>query len=183
MSTRQKTKPDSKVAPMADANDDTMPPEDVGGEFYAIQYPVIKMIEDYMTQHPVSGKKMTLRTFSELAGIPFVTLSGIMNGHRWIARASRETIDKLGEFLEVPVLQIYFMSGFIEPKDAVSTQSLAKTLDAIHQSMVTDQAASYRVPSAAAWAKWPMDAKLCFCMMYEAYTNKRLMRYAAMHVN
>jgi hypothetical protein len=156
--------------------------EEGGGDFYEIQYPVIKMIDEYMVQHPVNGKKMTVKIFSERSGISFTNLSGIVNGYRWIARCNRDLIDKLAAFLEVPVLQIFIMSGFIKAEDVVITQSLDKTLDLIHQQMLVDQAAAYRVPGVEAWSKWPQDAKLCLCMMYEAYTHKRLMRYAAVAV-
>jgi len=153
-----------------------------GGDFYAIQYPVIKMIDDYMTQHPHDGKKMTIKMFAERSGVSIVNLMGVMNGHRWLARCNRDMIDKLASFLEVPVLQIFIMCGFIRAEDVVITQSLEKSLDLIHEVMMKDQAAAYRVPGIEAWNKWPLDAKLCLCMMYEAYTHKRLMRYAAVHV-
>lgn len=156
--------------------------EEGGGEFYAIQYPVIKMIEEFMVRHPVNGKKMTLKVFAEKSQISSTNLMGIMNGYRWLARCNRDLIDNLAAILEVPVLQLFIMSGFISAQDVVITQSLEKSLDLIYEQMILDQAAAYRVPGVDAWNKWPLDAKLCLCMMYEAYTNKRLMRYAAVHL-
>jgi hypothetical protein len=156
--------------------------EDAGGDFYELQYPVIKMIEAYMAKPPNGGKKLTVKAFAEIAGVPFANLTGIINGHRWLARCSRDFIEKLANTLEIPVLQIYTMSGFITAKDVVATQSLDKVLDAIHATMLADQAVSYRVPGYKAWDEWPIDAKLCLCMMYEAYTGKRLQQYAAIHV-
>ena len=153
-----------------------------GGDYYSIQYPVIKMIDEYMSRHPVNNKKMTLKMFAEKSQISTVNLMGIMNGYRWLARCNRDLIDKLAAFLEVPVLQIFIMSGFITADDVVVTESLEKSLDLIHGQMMMDQAAAYRVPGIEAWAKWPLDARLCLCMMYEAYTHKRLMRYAVVHI-
>ena len=172
----------AEAQPLDHVNEDESQGEEGGGEFYAQQYPVIKLIEEYMTQHPVNGKKMTIKAFAEIADIPHATLGSIMNGYRWIARSSRDLVEKLAACLEVPVLQIYSMSGFISPSDVVATQSLDKMLNAIHQTMLVDPGAYYRVPSVKAWSQWPIDARLCYCMMYEAYTNKRLMRYAAIHV-
>ena len=162
---------------------DPTPPDEEGGSFHQIQEPIIMLIDDYRRLHPVDGKKMTLKEFAERAGLPFANLTGIVNGHRWVARSQRDVIDKLAAILEIPVLQFYVMCGFIKAGDTVSTLSLEKTLNLIHKQMIADQAVAFRVPAKAAWDAWPMDAKLCFCMLYEAYTNKRLLQYAQIHVN
>jgi hypothetical protein len=163
-----------------DSGDEVTQSED--GEYYDLQYPIIKMIEDYMVMHPVDGKKMTVKLFAEKAGIPLPNLFGVMNGHRWLARSSRELIQKLSDILEIPVFQIYTMCGFITAQDIVPTQSLDKVLDVVYDAMIVDQSVTYRVPGRKAWASWPQDAKLCLVMMYEAYLGKRLQQYASVHV-
>lgn len=172
----------TKQPAMATLPDLNAPDEEGGGSFHEIQEPIIKLIDDYRRLNPVDGKKMTLKQFAERAGIPFANLTGIVNGHRWVARSQRDFIDKLTAILEIPVLQFYSMCGFIKAQDVVATQNLEKTLNLIHQQMSADQSASYRVPAKAAWDAWPVDAKLCFAMLYEAYTSKRLLQYAQIHV-
>ena len=173
-----KDKPDAPRK--KDSVDNVTQSED--GDYYDMQYPIIKMVEDYMVMHPVDGKKMTMKVFSEQSGIPLPNLFGIMNGHRWLARSSRELIQKLADILEIPVFQVFTMSGFITAQDVVPTQSLDKVLDVIYDAMLVDQSVTYRVPGKKAWSTWPLDAKLCLCMMYEAYTGKRLQQYASVHV-
>lgn len=157
-------------------------PEDGGGDFYAIQSSVIQLIEDYMRENPVNGKKMTIKAFAEKSGISVANLQGIISGYRWLARCNRDIIDKLAATLKIPSVQIYIMCGFITAKDFVLTENLDKTLDEVYKKMATSQDALFRVPGKARWDEWPADARLCLAMMYEVYIGKRLLKYATIEM-
>jgi transcriptional regulator with XRE-family HTH domain len=149
-----------------------------GGAYFEIQRPLIHLVEEYLLTHPVAGKRMTLKAFCERAGITVANMTAIINGNRWVAKCNRDTIEKLATALEVPVLQIYILSGFITTRDVVSTSSIDETLDAIYRQMARDKRMTYRVPTEAEWRKWPQSAKLSMCMMYEAFIERVLLRYA-----
>lgn len=146
--------------------------------FFAIQKPLIHLIEEYLLTHPDGGKKMTLKLFCEQSGITVANMTAIINGNRWVAKCSRDTIEKLAAALEIPVLQIYIMSGFIKTEDVVYSANVEETVDAIYRKMVRDKRMTYRAPTAEVWETWPMSAKLSVCMMYETLIDKVLLRYA-----
>lgn len=149
-----------------------------GGAFFTIQRPLIHLIEEYLLTHPVAGKRMTLKIFCEQSGLSVNNMTGIINGNRWVAKCSREIIEKLANFLEIPVLQVFILSGFITTSDMAYTSNIDETVNAIYRSMCKDKRMSFRAPTEAVWNTWPMSAKLSLCMMYEQMIEKILFRYA-----
>ena len=149
-----------------------------GGPFFAIQQSLIHLIEEYLLTHLVSGKKMTLKVFCERSGMTVANMTAIVNGNRWVAKCGRETIEKLASSLEIPVLQVYVLSGFIKTSDVVFSTNIDETIAAIFRKMAKDNRMSYKAPSETEWNTWPMSAKLSMCMMYEAMIGKVLLRYA-----
>lgn len=150
-----------------------------GGAFFAIQKPLIALIEEYLLDHPVAGKRMTLKTFCEMSGVTVANMTAIINGNRWVAKCSRETIEKLAAALQIPVLQVYILSGFITTKDVVFSVNIEETVNGIYRRMVKDTRMNHRAPTQDVWDTWPMSAKLSMCMMYEALVDKVLLRYAS----
>lgn len=150
-----------------------------GGAFFSIQKPLIALIEEYLLTHPVNGKRMTLKAFCEMSGVSVANMTAIINGNRWVAKCSRETIEKLAAALEIPVLQVFILSGFITTPDLVFNVNLEETVQAIYRMMVKDKRMSYRIPIEEVWNTWPMSAKLSVCMLYEALVEKVLLRYAS----
>jgi hypothetical protein len=155
---------------------------DAGGganKYFQLQKPIIHLVEEYQLNHGSDGKKMLLRTFCENSGISVANMTAIMNGTRWVAQCSRDTIEKLANILNVPVMQIYTMSAFLTAKDVIMPTSQEETVGAIYTMMAKDKRLEYRVPTEDVWNTWPESAKLCFCMMYEKVIGKALFRYAA----
>ena len=175
---RKAAKP-AAVAPDAEMDfEDDAADESGGGAFFEIQKPLIQLIEDYLLGHPVGGKKMTLKAFSEHSGLNVANLTAIVNGNRWAAKCSREIVKKLAVALEIPVLQVYMLAGFFSMEDVVYTTSIDETVEAIFRKMIKDKRVTFRCPSEEVWNTWPMSAKLSVCMFYEALTEKYLLRYA-----
>ena len=149
-----------------------------GGSFFSIQTPLISTIEDYLLAHPVNSKKMTIKTFCEKSGIGMGVMTAILNGNRWVARCSRDTVEKLAAALGTSVLQIYLLSGFLKTEDIVFSEGIDETLEAIYRKMRRDKTVNFRIPLQAEWDSWPMSAKLTVCMFYESLIEKVLLHYA-----
>lgn len=162
-----------------DSDEDTEVGTSNGGAFFSIQKPLIHLIEEYLITHPDGKKSMTMKAFCELSGLTVANMTAIINGNRWAAKCSRETIEKLAAALEIPVLQIFILSGFITGKDVVFSANIEETVEAIYRRMVKDSRMHYRAPTEAVWEIWPMSAKLSLCMMYEEMIGKVLLRYAS----
>lgn len=167
----------AKSRPPVDDNDDDFDPEKGGGAFFSLQKPLIHLIEEYLLTHPIGGKRMTLKAFCEMSGMTVANMTAIVNGNRWVAKCNRDTIEKLAAALEIPVLQVYIMSGFIQTQDVVYSANIDETVEAIYRKMVRDKRMTYRAPTEEVWNTWPMSAKLSLCMMYESLIDKVLLRY------
>ena len=162
-----------------DENDDLVEIEGAqGGSFFEIQTPLICMIEDHLLAHPVNNKKMHIKTFCEKSGISIGVMTAILNGNRWVARCSRDTVEKLADALGTSVLQIYLLSGFLKTKDIVFSEGIDKTIEGIYLKMKRDKTVNFRIPLQAEWDSWPLGAKLTICMFYEALIGKALLHYA-----
>ena len=146
--------------------------------YLELQQPLIQQIEEYLLTHPVAGKKMSLKEFCERSGLLMPNMTAIINGTRWAAKSNRDSLEKLASILELPVLQIYILSGFIKAADVVFSTDIDVTLAAIYRTIALDKRLGYRAPSPAVWATWPTSAKLHFCMLYEQCVSKVLFRYA-----
>jgi hypothetical protein len=149
-----------------------------GGSYFSIQKPLIFLIEEYLINHPVGGKRMTLKDFCESSGVSVANMTAIVNGNRWVAKCSRDTIEKLATALDIAVLQVFILSGFISSSDVILKVNEKETVQAIYQKMVKDKRMTFRAPTEEVWETWPMSAKLSVCMMYEALIEKVLLRYA-----
>lgn len=152
--------------------------EIAANSYLEIQQPLIYQIEEYLQNHPVSGKKMTLKEFCARSGLLMPNMTAIINGTRWAAKSNRESLEKLACILNLPVLQIYILSGFIKPSDVVFSTDIDETVEVIFRTITLDKRLGYRAPSPAVWATWPISAKLHFCMLYEQCVSKMLFRYA-----
>lgn len=160
-------------------NNDTNKEQGYENEFYSIQRPLIHLIEEYLLINSVEGKRMTIKRFCELAGVQDATMTAILTGNRWVAKCSRDTVEKLAITLKIPVLQVYIFSGFIQSADMLYSSDVEETVHKIYLSMVKDKRMAYRAPIESVWTGWPISAKLSLCMMYEQLTEKVLFRYAA----
>ena len=155
---------------------DVEPQEDIT-DVYEKQQQLILEIDEYLITHPVDGKKMTLKDFAQKSELSMSALTAIFNGRRWIGNCNRSTVKKLAAALELPVLQIYILSGFIEPADIVFAESMESRTDFVYTRMRKDKSSSFQVPSRAVWDSWPMSAKVSMCMMYESLSLRAFMNY------
>jgi hypothetical protein len=149
------------------------------GQFLKRQMNLIYLIDEYREKNLIDDRKMKLSTFAEKSGISFFTIKSIMNGHRWAAKATRETIERLALILKVPVVQIYILCEFIKPEDVVfSLEGEDETLNTVYRAMVKDKRMMYRVPVQSDWDVWPRSAKISLCMMYETMRQEIFLQYA-----
>lgn len=148
------------------------------GDFFELQRDLITLIDEYRKSHEVDDRKMTLKAFSEAAGISVPTMTSIVCGLRWVPNCDRATVKKLAAILEIPVLQVYVLSGFIENEDTVYTGTLKQTLELIYREMSRNPHMTFKLPVKAVWDKWPQSAKLTVVMLYEDLMDKVLLRYS-----
>lgn len=165
-------------------NDAEFSDRPAAGAFLKKQKNLIYLMDEFRETHPVDGKKMTLSTFADKAGISFYTIKSIVNGHRWAAKADRGTIEKLAAILEIPVIQVFILCEFIKPQDIVFTPNTQdETLNAIYRLMLKDKQMMYRCPAQSDWEKWDVSAKLSLCMMYEMVLERVFLRYATTNIS
>jgi len=154
------------------------PTDDAGGDFFEKQKALIDMVMGYLMANPSGNKRMTLKDFCEVSGLSVATVTAIVNGNRWVAKCSRDTVEKLARVLNISVIQVYFLSGFFAAQDAVFTVGIKETLDLVYLQMTKDRRMGIRCPSQGVWDSWPLSAQLHFVMMYEQLTDQIFLRYA-----
>ena len=87
--------------------------------YFDLQRDLIALIDDFRAENHINNKKMSLKEFSEHSQISIEIITAITNGHRSVANSNRETIEKLASVLEIPVLQVFILSGLIKNEDVV----------------------------------------------------------------
>ena len=115
-------------------------------DFFELQRDLITLIDDYRNTHKINNKKMTLKAFAEFADISVPILTAITNGNRWIANASRDTVVKLAKALEIPVLQVYILGGFIKNSDVIYTGQISNSLELVYRQMARDPMMEFKFP-------------------------------------
>jgi len=121
---------------------------------------------------------MSLKEFAEYSNISVPIITAITNGNRWAAKTSRETIEKLAKALEIPVMQVYILCGFIKQEDVIYTANIDNTLELVYRQMAKDQLMTHKLPKKEVWDTWPQSAKITVAMMFEDLKNKIFMRYS-----
>jgi transcriptional regulator with XRE-family HTH domain len=149
--------------------------------YFDLQRDLIALIDDFRAENHINNKKMSLKEFSEHSQISIEIITAITNGHRSVANSNRETIEKLASVLEIPVLQVFILSGLIKNEDVVYTGNIEETLDFVYKQMSDDVNMATKLPQKTVWDSWPQSAKISFVMMYEAITNKIVLNYTKLN--
>lgn len=141
------------------------------GKFFEVQTPLIAAIEEKLQ---AGGKRTTIKDWCAAHDLSPMTIAALMGGHRWAGRIERETIAKLATALEIPVLHVYVLAGFMSSGDIIYHAKSGDIVEKVYQSMRKDSIVSFRAPSLVEWHGWPKSAKVSICLMYELMKTQAL---------
>lgn len=127
-------------------------------------------------------RNIDARQLSEILGLSYSHVVGILAGDRWLGGGNKENVQKFATFLNVPVLQVYVWCGVLSPEDCVVTHVLKEQLALALRKMELDPAVGILAPRQEDWDETPVNVQLAFMMMYETYSKQTLLEHAQMEL-
>ena len=116
------------------------------------------------------------RHVADLMGITSIYWNSLTNGHRRISSLPKDKLQRLAEFLEVPLIQIYVLADHFSAEDFVIYKSLPADLDRMIEFMRSDPTWLAFAPSNAEWAEMSTRAKVLVAALYERLVHKSFLQ-------
>lgn len=117
---------------------------------------------------------------ADLMGITQVYWNSLSNGHRPISRVPKEKLQRLADFLKVPLIQVYILSGHFQVEDFVVMQQHEAELDMMVEQMRRHPKWMALAPTIEEWDAMPSRAKLLIASLFESVVHKSFLEHAKM---
>lgn len=117
---------------------------------------------------------------ADLMGITTVYWNSLANGHRPIARLPKAKLQRLADFLNVPLIQVYILSGHFEPQDFIIMRQHEAELDMMVENMRLHPKWVALAPTVEEWAQMPVRMKLLIASLFEQVVHKSFLAHAKM---
>jgi len=122
------------------------------------------------------------RHVADLMGITSIYWNSLTNGHRKISSLPKDKLQRLAEFLEVPLIQIYVLADHFSAEDFVVYKSLPADLDRMIEFMRSDPTWLAFAPSTQEWTDMSTRAKVLVAALYERLIHKSFLRVSKVHI-
>lgn len=140
---------------------------------------------------PVTGKRLIDLTRQRLAelnkperaildiiGVTYVYWNALTNGHRRLSGLPHAKMQRLADFLEIPVIQAYMLADLYTPADLVVHKDLADHLKGSLAKMRADKRWNFIAPPDEAWDATPEASQLAIILLYERVAGQALLTRA-----
>ena len=121
---------------------------------------------------------MGIKELAKQVGVSYPHAVARMSGERSWAGCEREIIKELADFLKVPVLQVYFWSGFLLPEDHYFTQDLTDRIKLSREQQQKDPYVGGMLPSEKAWKATPLEVQMYVVTLYASLDAQILSAHA-----
>lgn len=128
-----------------------------------------------LVRKKAAEKGMTERQIADEFSISPIYWNSLTNGNRLIGSLPRETMEKVAEFVEMPLVQAYVLAGQFEPKDFVVKVRLESQLMASIEKMRADQRWATLAPTDSDWASTALNVKVALVALYESVSQTELL--------
>jgi len=131
-------------------------------------------------------KGHSLEEAARAAGLSYSYLVGLKNGQRHAVRSDVTRVQKIADYLDVPLVQIYIWGGFFKPIDFIAKRTMKDGVSEAFDRMSNDSIMATMVPSAMDWnnpRKWSDDAKLTLALLYEKLSDQIFLKHAYAELN
>ena len=115
---------------------------------------------------------LTSTQLARKLGIPYSYLLALTSGQRLVVNSERSRVEKLANYLDVPIVQVYIWGGLLNPKDFVFQDGLGKRIGDIFKIMKTDRALTGILPTDEDWSNrriFSEPARLLVAQLYELF--------------
>ena len=122
------------------------------------------------------------RHVSDLMGITTIYWNSMTNGNRRISSLPKEKLQRLAEFLEVPLIQVYVLADHFTAEDFVVYKSLPGDLERMIEFMRSDPTWLAFAPSRSEWNEMSTRAKVLVAALYERLIHKSFLRVSKVEI-
>jgi transcriptional regulator with XRE-family HTH domain len=117
------------------------------------------------------------RYIADIMGITPIYWNSLTNGHRKMNSLDKGKMERIAEFLDIPIVQVMVLADYLEPSDFFPGDMNAH-LKAAYEKMKVDPSWAAWAPTAKEWDSLSIPTKTGFVMLYETVYQKSLLRRA-----
>lgn len=115
------------------------------------------------------------RYIADLMGVTTIYWNSMCNGHRKIKSVGKDKLERIGEFLGIPTVQVMILADYFEPTDFYAKRSLDDELNLVLQAMHGDPSWVALTPSEAEWKQLPVGTKILIALLFERESGRTFM--------
>jgi transcriptional regulator with XRE-family HTH domain len=115
------------------------------------------------------------RYIADLMGVTTIYWNSMCNGHRKIKSVGKDKLERVGEFLGIPTVQVMILADYFEPTDFYAKRSLDEELNMVLQAMQADPNWVALTPSKAEWEQLPVGTKILIALLFEREAGRSFM--------
>jgi transcriptional regulator with XRE-family HTH domain len=115
------------------------------------------------------------RYIADLMGVTTIYWNSMCNGHRKIKSVGKDKLERVGEFLGIPTVQVMILADYFEPTDFYAKRSLDEELNIVLQALQADPNWVALSPSKAEWEQLPVGTKILIALLFEREAGRSFM--------
>ena len=133
---------------------------------------LIKMIRKVIIERGLQD-----RTIADIVGVTQIYWNSLANGNRQIKSLGKEKLQKIAEFLGLPLIQVYLLAEHFTAEDFFNEQLWLS----VRKMQEDPQWAGY-APSLEEWEQTPINVRITLVSLYERESKRYLMAKAEVEV-
>ena len=171
----------AKVAPVETLVEDTHARDGDAGAISGDRQVVgLRLIN--LVRRTLIDRNLPERHIADLMGITGIYWNSLSNGNRRISSLPKDKLQRLAEFLEVPLIQVYVLADHFAAEDFVVYKSLPTDLERMIEFMRTDPTWLAFAPSKSEWDEMSTRAKVLVAALYERLVHKSFLRVSKIEI-
>lgn len=138
---------------------------------------LIKMIRKVIIERGLQD-----RTIADIVGVTQIYWNSLANGNRQIKSLGKEKLQKIAEFLGLPLIQVYLLAEHFTAEDFFNSKDLNEQLWLSVRKMQEDPQWAGYAPSLEEWEQTPINVRITLVSLYERESKRYLMAKAEVEV-
>jgi transcriptional regulator with XRE-family HTH domain len=122
------------------------------------------------------------RAIADIVGVTQIYWNSLANGNRQIKSLGKEKLQKIAEFLGLPLVQIYLLAELFTAEDFFNSKDLNEQLWLSIRKMQEDPQWAGYAPSPEEWEQTPINVRITLVSLYERESKRYLMAKAEVEV-
>lgn len=131
---------------------------------------LIKMIKKAIVERGLQD-----RAIADIVGVTQIYWNSLANGNRQIKSLGKEKLQKISEFLGLPLIQVYLLSELFTAEDFFNSKDLNEQLWLSIRKMQEDPQWAGYAPSFEEWEQTPINVRITLVSLYERESKRYLM--------